>query len=295
MRPRRLAVLPAAAAALALVLLADHPAGADFGPTCSDDDDWCEVEAEDPGDAGGDGGTGADPGVDDGAEPPAGGGSGTGTDALSDCTSSVVDDVDSHPLAGPRPSDQSVLVIENCTMESGSSIQSAEWVELGADGQVGISTEVLAQRAVDRLVLLQPQIGASPESQQLVRLPTWLWVEEATWSVRVAEAAAGDMTATATATPVAVSWDMGDGSTVDCTGRGVEWKRGTDPKAASECSHTYLQPSSDALAVTATVTWRVTWVVTDAEGELDSDTEPDMTTASDTAWPVLESQALGER
>ncbi|MEU5874217.1 hypothetical protein AB0A73_22005 [Glycomyces sp. NPDC047369] len=294
MRSGRLAVLPGAALGLAFAVMIVRPATADLNPSCSDADDWCEVEVELPG---GGGGGGTDPGTDGNAEPPAGGesGAGNGTDALSDCTSSILPDRDSHPLAGPRPNDTAVLVIENCTTETGSSIQSAEWVELGADGEVGISTEVLAQRAVDRLVLLQPDIGASPESQQLVRAPTWLWVEEATWSVRVAEAAAGDMTATATATPVAVSWDMGDGTVVPCTGRGIEWKRGTDPKAASECSHTYTQPSPDELPVMATVTWRVTWVVTDAEGELDAGTEPDMTTAGETAWPVLESQALGER
>ncbi|MEU6246092.1 hypothetical protein [Glycomyces sp. NPDC047010] len=262
-------------------------------PVCSDDEDVCEIGVEIPG-GGGDGGS--DPGTDGGVEPPAGGGSDTGTDALENCTSTVINGVDSHPLAGARPSDTAVLVIENCTIESGSTIQSAEWMELGADGQVQISPEVLAQRAVDRLVLLQPGIEASPGEVQLVQLPTWLWVSEATWSVRTAQAAAGGLIATATATPVAVSWAMGDGATVECDGRGTEWKRGTDPEAASDCSHTYTRPSSEELPVSATVTWQVTWVVTDAGGgEVASGTEPDMSTTGQTAWPVLESQALVER
>lgn len=293
MRTRRLAILPAAATALAFVVIAARPASADLNPSCSDADDWCEVEVEIPG---GGGGSGTDPGTGDGAEPPAGGGSGTETDALTDCTSSTLPDADSHPLAGSRPNDRSVLVIETCTTETGSSIQSAEWVELGADGQMQLSPELLAQRAVDRLVLLQPGIEASPETMQLVQLPTWLWVSSTTWSVRTAQAAAGSLTAIATATPVAVSWDMGDGATIDCDGRGTEWERGTDPEAASDCSHTYTQPSSEELPVSATVTWQVTWVVTDAGGgEVASGTEPDMSTTGQTAWPVLESQALVER
>lgn len=293
MRTRRLAILPAAATVLAIAIVAaPRPASADLDPSCSDADDWCEVEVEIPG---GGGESGSDPGTDGGAEPPAGGGSDAGTDALSECTSTVLPDADSHPLAGARPNDRSVLVIEDCVTETGTNIQSAEWVELGADGEMQIRPEILAQRAVDRLVLLQPGIDASPETVQMVQLPTWLWVSESTWSVRTAQAAAGDMTATATATPVAVLWDMGDGSTVECTGRGTEWKRGTDPKKASDCSHTYTLPSSEKLPVSATVTWQVSWVVTDADGVVDSGTEPEMSTTGQTAWPVLESQALGQR
>jgi len=281
---------------LSLAVLAEaEPAAADPAPpTCSDQTDACEVEVEIPGT---DGGNDTDPGTDDGAAPPAGGDAdtGDGTDALTDCTSTMLEDATSHPQAGARPNDRSVLVIETCTTEAGSTIQSAEWVELGADGRMQlISPEVLAQRAVDRLVLLQPGIEASPEAVQLVQLPTWLWVAEATWSQRTAQAAAGSMTATATATPVAVSWDMGDGATVECDGRGTEWEPGTDPKAASNCSHTYTQPSQE-LPVSATVTWTVTWVVTDAGGTVASGSEPDMTTAAQTTWPVLESQALVER
>lgn len=293
MRTRRLASLLTAATALAFVVIAAHPASADLNPSCSDADDWCEVEVEIPG---GGGGGGTDPGSDGGEGPPAGGGPGTDTDALTDCTSTVLEDADSHPQAGARPNDRSVLVIETCTTETGSTIQSAEWVELGAEGQMQILPEVLAQRAVDRLVLLTPGIEASPETVQLVQLPTWLWVSESTWSVRTAQAAAGGLTATATATPVAVAWDMGDGATVECGGRGSEWEQGTNPEAASDCSHTYTLPSSEELPVSATVTWQVTWVVTDAGGgEVASGTEPDMSTTGQTAWPVLESQALVER
>lgn len=291
MRARRLMTLPAAAALAFMVVATPRPAFAEWDPTCSDADDSCEVEVEIPG-AGDDGD--ADPGTGGGDGPPSGGGS--DTDALTDCSSRMVEDADSHPQAGPRPNDKSVLIIETCMTETGASVQSAEWVELGAEGQMQLSPELLAQRAVDRLVLLQPGIEASPEAVQLVQLPTWLWVSETTWSERTAQAAAGGLTATATATPVAVSWDMGDGAVVDCAGRGDEWQRGTDPEAASACSHIYTRPSSEELPVSATVTWQVAWVVTDAGGAVvASGTEPDMATAAQTSWPVLESQALVER
>jgi hypothetical protein len=295
MRARSLALTAACALGLGLIMLTEpRAAKADPAPpTCSDEIDLCEVEIEIPG-ADGDGEAG--PGADGGDGPPDGGGSDSDTDALTDCTSTMLKDAESHPQAGARPNDQSVLVIETCTTETGSTIQSAEWVELGAEGQMQIRPEVLAQRAVDRLVLLQPGIEASPEAVQLVQLPTWLWVSETTWSARTAQAAAGGLTATATATPVAASWDMGDGAVVDCEGRGDEWQRGTDPEAASDCSHIYTRPSSEELPVSATVTWQVTWVVNDASGAaVASGTEPDMTTAAQTSWPVLESQALVER
>jgi len=61
-----------------------------------------------------------------------------------------------------------------------------------------------------------------------------------------ATAAAGAVSVTAVAKPVAVVWEMGDGGTVTCTGPGTPFPVGADPKSASpDCGYTYRHRSLD--------------------------------------------------
>jgi hypothetical protein len=292
MRARLIVLTGIAAATITgMIVVAPEAASADpWDPSCSDSDDTCEVEVEIPGL---DGGAGTDTGE------WGGGGSSAGDDAntgpFADCTFTIVEtDAKTHPIAGDRPAGDQALVVQNCTDANGQSIRRAQWVPVGVDGQVRLDPEILAQQAVDRLTLPRPNIKTSPESAQLVQLPTWLAVSESSWTVQTAEASLGDQVATATATPVQAVWDMGDGHTVTCTDRGAEWTRGTDPEAASDCGHTYTQPSADALEVQVTVTWRITWEVV-WPGESVTGTAPDMTTSRTTNWLVTESHALVTR
>jgi len=283
--------IPAFVAAI-LLTAAGTGARADFKPPeCSDDSDSCEIGVEDPGIPGGS----DDSGGDEGGTGEGNGGDEPGGDAggLSDCTSTIVDtDADSHPLAGPRPEGEKyVLVVETCTLPSGSSIQSADWLEQGADGQVRIRPEVLAQRAIDRLDLPQPVMNPSPESTQLVQLPVWLAVTEASWQTQSASASVPRMTVTATATPVLASWSLGNGDTKECTVPGAAWTPAageTDP--SPDCGYVYEQATEADVEVSVTVTWRIRW-----SGGGESGSVPDMTTTARTTWPVIESQSLNQR
>lgn len=288
----RLTVVLLAVVAAHLVVAPQGAQANPWSPSCSDDADTCEVEAENPGSEGGSDGSGGD-------EAGSGGGNGGGGETaaddngLTDCTSSIVDTkADSHPLAGPRPSGGPfVLVVETCRTPSGSTVQTGEWLEQGADGQVQIRPEVLAQRAVDRLQLPAPQIAASPEEYQLVRLPTWLWLEGDSWSAQSASASVPGLTVTATATPVKATWDMGDGSTVVCEDAGTPWTPAFDAKDASpDCGHTYERSSARAPSgeyeVSVVVEWAVSW-----SGGGQSGTGPGMTTTAQVSWQVAESQA----
>jgi hypothetical protein len=259
------------------------------GPECSDDTDDCEIEVQLPGDVGdGDG----DFGNGGGAAP----GSGGGTDpegVFTDCTATVEEtDAQTHPIAGDRPAGDQVLVTETCTSATGETIKRVRWMS-ESDGALEIDPELLAQWAVDRLVLPQPVIGASPAEVQLVNLPVWLSVTTGSWRTQTAEASLPGWQATATATPVQADWDMGDGTTVTCTDRGAEWSADLDPEAESECGHTYQQPAS-GLDVSVTVLWRIDWSVTGPSGTT-TDTAPDMTTTRTDTWMVTESHALNTR
>ncbi|WP_424187628.1 hypothetical protein ACOBQX_07475 [Actinokineospora sp. G85] len=149
----------------------------------------------------------------------------------------------------------------------------------------------LAQMARKQLRLPSPSIAANPVGDQLVNLPTWMWLSGG-WGPVSATASVPGVSVTAVATPTSVIWAMGDGSTVTCTGAGTPYKAGADPKAPSpDCGHVYRRSSASqpgqAYPVTATVHWTVTW-----SGAGQGGTFPDMTTTGDATFRVAESQAL---
>jgi hypothetical protein len=154
--------------------------------------------------------------------------------------------------------------------------------------------EQLADRARNSLVLPKPQIGSNPPvgSPQWVGVPTWSFLPKAMWVPVSAQAAVPGMSVTATASPVAVSWDYGDGTVATCDGPGTPFTPGTDPKSASpDCGHTYRKSSGSApggkYQVTATITWRVTWVGTGGNGVLNG-----LRTAATIPVTVLQSQTI---
>jgi hypothetical protein len=135
-----------------------------------------------------------------------------------------------------------------------------------------------------------PTIAANPVGDQLVNLPTWLWLSA--WQPVSATASVPGVSVTAVAMPTSVSWSMGDGAVVTCAGSGTPFRPGGDPRAPSpDCGHTYRISSANqpgqAFPVTATVHWTVTW-----SGAGQSGTFPDLTTTGNAAFRVAESQAL---
>jgi hypothetical protein len=155
------------------------------------------------------------------------------------------------------------------------------------------SPQELADQAHAQLRLPAPRIEANPDGDKLVSLPTWLWLDRASWGTQQATAAVPGVSVTAVATPTSVSWSMGDGETVRCSGPGTPFSSGADATAASpDCGHTYRRSSASALAhqfpVRATVHWTVAWSGAGASG-----TFPDMTTSGSAAFRVAEVQALG--
>ena len=139
-------------------------------------------------------------------------------------------------------------------------------------------TSTAASEAADSISLPQPAIRMNPNSFSVVNLPTWLWIDPEFWHAFTASATAGGVTATATANPESVTWDMGDGHVVVCDGPGTPYQLNI-PAAAQQttCSYTYSDssigrtasdgdPNDAAYSITATVTWAVTWNATGASG-----------------------------
>ena len=151
----------------------------------------------------------------------------------------------------------------------------------------------VAQEAVKAIHLPSPTLHMSPGADlQWVNFPTFLWTDGAAWHSLSATASVPGISVSATAMPVRLKWEMGDGSIVTCTGPGTPFTDATPATASSpDCGHVYRRASdsepSGRFTVQATETWRVTWTGGGQSGAL-----PDMTATTSIAVRVAESQAL---
>lgn len=155
------------------------------------------------------------------------------------------------------------------------------------------------QLALDALASVQiapPGIRTSPsENGRLyVQVPTWLWLDSTWWQTYEATANTGRVWSTVRATPVATTWELGDGSSVSCRGPGTPWRRGLSEDASS-CTHTYRSSSSSQPSGTfdleATVTLEVSWTSNATGGG----TLPAISRSSTLDVEVGEIQAIGTR
>ena len=166
------------------------------------------------------------------------------------------------------------------------------WIPEGPRAGAAPSPAQLAEQARSQLRLPSPRIVANPRGEQLVGVPTWLWLERGSWGEVSATAAVPGVSVTAVARPTSVTWSMGDGTSFTCAGPGTPFPPGADPKAISpDCGYTYHWSSAgqpgQAYPVTARVHWTVRW-----SGAGQAGTFPNLTTTSATAFPVAESQAV---
>ncbi|MPZ63003.1 MAG: hypothetical protein GEU93_17285 [Propionibacteriales bacterium] len=126
-----------------------------------------------------------------------------------------------------------------------------------------VEPAVLAERAVDSLELKLAEVHTAPEAPgpTLVNLETWLWVSDADWRTLTASASARGTTASVTAKPVRVEWDLGE-DTHTCDGPGREWRKGLGPDDAT-CYYRYAHTSEDQpkgqYTISAAIVYDVTW------------------------------------
>ena len=153
---------------------------------------------------------------------------------------------------------------------------------------------LLAQLAVKYLRLPDPVIRSSPApgALQLTRLPVWLWVAAKVWQPQSKTAQVPGESVTATATPVSAAWSMGNGKTITCKGPGTPYGGGNPAAASPTCGYTYDRSSAGqpggAYRVTVTITWDITWQGTGGAGGA---LAPLQTVAA-AEFRVAESQAL---
>jgi hypothetical protein len=142
--------------------------------------------------------------------------------------------------------------------------------ELGDPFSGMLAAERAAALAYEELVLPQPDLRHNPPGEQVVGIPTWLWIDDA-WEPRSASATIGDVTSTVSAEPVDVTWELGDGTTVVCPGPGSPYEVARPPEAQStDCRHTYIWSShshpAGAYELRARMRYRISWTASTGEG-----------------------------
>ncbi|MBE1534230.1 hypothetical protein H4W34_004063 [Actinomadura algeriensis] len=115
------------------------------------------------------------------------------------------------------------------------------------------TTWELVQRAMDATAFPVPRVHTAPNGKTYVRTETVLWVD-GFQVVRTQPISAGDQTVQATATPVSVTWSLGEKQLVCEDGGGQN---------SESCTYTYQRSSAGqpggSYKITATITWDVTW------------------------------------
>ncbi len=179
---------------------------------------------------------------------------------------------------GHKPGDGAVYE-EECQFDAPSNVTMARMVWLADPPEEdAVDPAVLAQQAVDEMLLRGPEIGITPKpgGKGVVGMPVYMWTARGaeTYGPNTASASAGGITVTATAKVAKIEWQMGDGTTVTCTTPGTPYKAEYGKKPSPDCGHRYTKPSSTTASgdyhVTATSTWDIDWQVNGggASGEM---------------------------
>ena len=149
----------------------------------------------------------------------------------------------------------------------------------------------VAAGVLRRMTVPVPKVTLSPWGDQVVNLPSWLWIEN--WEPLSGTASVGGVTIRVTARPASARWTFGDGTTLSC-GPGVPWSPDTD--AARACIHTWTRSSASQPAerylLRVSVTWSASYSVTGGAG---GGALPSITRTSTQPVRVAEIQALNDR
>lgn len=155
----------------------------------------------------------------------------------------------------------------------------------------------IASQALGNASLVSPTIVLNPVGAQVTNFASWLAISPADWHPVTATADDGGVAVTVTATPTAVEWNFGNGSSLSCPGPGAVYDPSKpDDEQSTYCSYTWPAPSFNqpggTYDVTATIEYQVTTTVTGA-----TNTTPDLGThlgpTAHDAVRVTEVEALG--
>ena len=174
-----------------------------------------------------------------------------------------------------------------------------------AGGAAAPTAAQLAVSAYGRLRLPSPVPGRYPSGSlqdghpyTIVNTRMWFWAATASWRSLGKTVCAGGLCATATATPVSLTFDPGNGDApVTCPGSGTAWARPMGgswiPNAQPQgCDYRYRASTfgapGDEVTASYTITWHVSWRGTNGT----TGTLNPLTTSADSRFAVAELQSV---
>ena len=166
-----------------------------------------------------------------------------------------------------------------------------------ATGTPAVTPQQLLVTTLGELQLpyIEPSTAPPRGRDGLVGLPEWFWIPGASWHERTAIVQAGPVWAAVVAAPVRLTFQPGAGlSPVSCAGPGTAYNPRKPAVAQhTNCSYTYLRPSTgqpgNVYQASVTVTWRVSWTGSGgAGGVLDAA----LAVPVDFTVPVAQGEAL---
>jgi hypothetical protein len=166
--------------------------------------------------------------------------------------------------------------------------------DFSGPGNPTITAGQAAAIAVARLQLptIAPGIGPSPELNRwkmaAVGYPLWLWADGPTRVGPISDSVAG-LSVSLDAKVSSLTFRMGDGHSITCTGSGHEWTPAVQPGAKSpSCGYSYTKPSlpDGSYTVSAVANWAVTWTSNGQSGVIN------VPAVDTTELPVGELQVL---
>lgn len=151
-----------------------------------------------------------------------------------------------------------------------------------------VSPETVALVAIDDVLAEIPTqtVETSPDGEAMVAIDTWFWVDGVPPEGETATASVPGIEVVATASPGGVNYDLGDGTTLECSGTGTPYS----PGATSDCTHDYQ--SAGVYTITSTILWTGTYTV-NGQGPFPIETAVARTATFD--LPVNEAQAINTR
>lgn len=153
-----------------------------------------------------------------------------------------------------------------------------------------VNPATLAAGVLRRMTIPLPDVSLSPAVDQIVNLPSWLWISN--WAPLTGSATLGGVTVTVTAQPSTARWVFGDGNTSTCA-PGVEWSPDANP--AEACTHTWAKSSaaepSDSYRLRLAVNWTASYTVSGGAG---GGTLPPLTRTAELPVRVAEVQAIND-
>lgn len=176
---------------------------------------------------------------------------------------------DEVPVYGLDPTGEYVWYDVICWRDGRSTVEAPIIVEIAP----AVAPEVIRDIAAARVEPPVPLPETSPPlaRQTFVHVPTWLWLDQASWLPIEVSATRGITTVTVRATPTHARWVTGDGGGITCFGPGVVWASGAS-EDATDCSYTYLHSSygepDGRFEASVIVTWEFEWWINDVYQEV---------------------------